>query len=401
MISLRPLNCIRCAHSTWEKDVNLGAFMHEAYVIDRDAVQQLLDALHLQAYNVIGPVERSGSITYEPLRRTEQMPVGKHDQQEGGTFRLVPGDGASLFAYAVGSGSVKQHLFKPHEKLFAADRGRNGFSLTEEVEEEPPLALFGVRSCDLHAIALQDQVFMEGAYPDASYSRRRRGMFVVAVNCGHPGGTCFCDSMGTGPAVTQGFDLALTELEGKDDPIFVVKVGSDAGQDLLGKLPCREASPQELQRAESVVQHARENMGRHMDTKDLKELLHRQQEHPRWQAIAERCLACANCTMACPTCFCSTVEDVTDLSGEHAERWRKWDSCFTREFSYIHGGHVRSSHMSRYRQWLTHKLASWQDQFGSSGCVGCGRCITWCPVGIDITVEVAAMRGAEITATAP
>jgi sulfhydrogenase subunit beta (sulfur reductase) len=94
----------------------------------------------------------------------------------------------------------------------------------------------------------------------------------------------------------------------------------------------------------------------------------------------------------CPTCFCSTVEDVTDITGEHAERWQKQDSCFTMDFSFLHGGSVRASTRSQYRQWLTHKLATWIDQFDESGCTGCGRCITWCPVAIDLTEEVDAIR---------
>jgi Fe-S-cluster-containing hydrogenase component 2 len=129
-----------------------------------------------------------------------------------------------------------------------------------------------------------------------------------------------------------------------------------------------------------------------MDTTGIRDLLYTNFDHPRWDNVAQRCLTCANCTMVCPTCFCTTVEDVSDVTGSHAERWRKWDSCFSQNFSYIHGGSVRSSAKSRYRQWMTHKLASWIDQFGSSGCVGCGRCITWCPVGIDITEEVRAIR---------
>lgn len=101
--------------------------------------------------------------------------------------------------------------------------------------------------------------------------------------------------------------------------------------------------------------------------------------------------------MVCPTCFCTGVEDVTALAGDVTERVRKWDSCFTADFSYQHGGVVRESTKSRYRQWLTHKLSSWVDQFGSSGCVGCGRCITWCPTGIDLTAEVAAIAESAIT----
>ncbi len=96
----------------------------------------------------------------------------------------------------------------------------------------------------------------------------------------------------------------------------------------------------------------------------------------------------------CPTCFCTDTEDVTDLTGDHAERWRRWDSCFSLDFSFVHGGTIRSSTRSRYRQWLTHKLGTWWAQFGESGCVGCGRCIAWCPVGIDLTEEVAALETA-------
>jgi ferredoxin len=157
-------------------------------------------------------------------------------------------------------------------------------------------------------------------------------------------------------------------------------------------VPHREAEQTDIGRAEEIVAQTAAHMGRSMDTSGIKELLYRNLDHPRWDNVASRCLTCTNCTMVCPTCFCTTVEDTTDLTGERAERWRKWDSCFTMDFSYIAGGSVRSSAKSRYRQWMTHKLASWIDQFGTSGCVGCGRCITWCPVGIDITEEVRAIR---------
>ncbi len=132
---------------------------------------------------------------------------------------------------------------------------------------------------------------------------------------------------------------------------------------------------------------------RHLDTTDIHDLLLNNLEHPRWAEVAERCLSCANCTMVCPTCFCASVEEVSDLSGDNVRRERAWDSCFTMEHSYTNTGTVRKTTASRYRQWLTHKLATWSDQFGTSGCVGCGRCVTWCPVAIDLTEEVAAIRG--------
>src|SRR5262249_35805261 len=161
----------------------------------------------------------------------------------------------------------------------------------------------------------------------------------------------------------------------------VVEAGSPRGNEILTELDLREAQAAETGSAAAVVERTATSMGRSMNTQDIKDLLYSNLEHPRWDNVASRCLTCANCTMVCPTCFCMSVEDVTDLSGDHAERWRKWASCFTMDFSYLHGGSVRSSTRARYRQWMTHKLATWIDQFGTSGCVGCGRCITWCPVG--------------------
>jgi len=199
--------------------------------------------------------------------------------------------------------------------------------------------------------------------------------------------------MNTGPKATSGFDLALTEVLRERHHYFLVEVGTELGSDVLREIPHTTAEESERAAAEDVVVRTAQQMGRNMDTVDIKDLLYRNYEHPRWDNVAARCLTCANCTMVCPTCFCTTLEDVTDLKGEHAERWQKWDSCFTMDFSYIHGGSIRSTAKARYRQWMTHKLATWIDQFGSSGCVGCGRCITWCPVGIDITEEVAAIRG--------
>jgi ferredoxin len=244
----------------------------------------------------------------------------------------------------------------------------------------------------LHAIEVQDKVFLNGAYVDPGYKARRENLFMIAVNCGVAGGTCFCVSMNTGPKAEAGYDLALTEVLEGGKHYFVVEAGTAKGKEVLAKVPHKLAGEAERRTADRIVAETAQHMGRTMETVGIKELLYANYEHPRWDNVASRCLTCANCTMVCPTCFCSTVEDVTDLSGDHAERWRKWDSCFTLDFSYIHGGSVRSTPKSRYRQWMTHKLATWIDQFGTSGCVGCGRCITWCPVGIDITEEVQAIR---------
>ena len=262
--------------------------------------------------------------------------------------------------------------------------------------KSPRYAFIGVRSCDLAAIGVQDKVFIGNGYTDADYEARRRDAFIVAVNCSKAGNTCFCVSMDTGPKAESGFDLALTELVDEDGHRFLVEVGSEEGAELLSMIDSEAATEADRSRAGEVSEECASQMGRELETDGIKELLYRNMEHPRWDEVSERCLTCGNCTLVCPTCFCHTVEDVTDLAGEEAERVRLLDSCFTLDHSYIHGGSVRNSARSRYRQWMTHKLATWIDQFGTSGCVGCGRCITWCPVAIDITEEAAAIRATDL-----
>lgn len=356
---------------------------------------RLIDALTRKGYRVIGPTVRDGAIVYDELSSAADLPMGWTDEQDGGSYRLKRRNDEAFFGYAVGPHSWKKFLHPPQLRLWKAEREADGFQIIPENEESPRFAFLGVRSCELHAIAIQDRVFMGDQFTDPVYQARREQVFIIAVNCGQAGGTCFCVSMNTGPKAAFGYDLVLTEILEDERHYFVVEAGTGKGAEVLRELPYRDASDDETRKAETAVARAAAQMGRTMDTTGIKELLYRNNENSRWDEVASRCLTCANCTMVCPTCFCTTVEDTTDLTGEHAERWRRWDSCFTLDFSYIHGGSVRTSAKSRYRQWMTHKLATWMDQFGSSGCVGCGRCITWCPVAIDITEEVRAIRESE------
>ena len=363
-------------------------------VITREAFANLLRALKDDGYQLLGPTVRQNAIVHAEIGGIDDLPIGWTEVQEAGTYRLVRRDDEALFGYSVGPQSWKQTFFVPRTRVFTARRSPEGFAVEPEPTPARRVALIGARSCDLHAIEVQDRTFMRGNYVDADYAARRSNVFVVAVNCGQAGGTCFCASMRTGPRASFGFDLALTELL-SDEHRFLIEVGSDRGREMLARVEARDASTEEKQRADDIVATTARSMGRTMDTTDIKELLYRNAEHPRWQDVADRCLACTNCTLVCPTCFCASVEETSDLAGESTEHWRRWDSCFTLDHSYLHGGSVRGSIRARYRQWLTHKVASWIDQFGTSGCVGCGRCITWCPVGIDITEEVAAIRATD------
>ena len=360
--------------------------------LSRARFARLLEVLREDGYQLVGPTVRGGAIVHEVIDGIDDLPEGWTDTQEGGTYRLVRRDDRALFGFSVGPQSYKPFFFAATVSLWRARRQDGSFVVLDKTRTLPRLALVGARSCDLHGLAIQDKILLEGSFADPEYEARRRGTFVVAVNCGHAGGTCFCVSMQTGPRVTRGFDLAMTELLDANGHRFVVEVGSEAGALVLARVDHEATSDADRRAADDVVARTASNMGRTLDTDGIKELLYRNVDHPRWDDVAGRCLACTNCTLVCPTCFCSTVEDVLDVDGESTERVQRWDSCFTMDHSHLHGGSVRPSIRSRYRQWLTHKVASWIDQFGMSGCVGCGRCITWCPVGIDITEEVAAIR---------
>jgi sulfhydrogenase subunit beta (sulfur reductase) len=382
------------------KQLPVGSFLE----IDTAQLQALMDTLRASGYRTVGPRIADGAIVYTDLTSIDQLPVGYIDRQDGGLYRLEKSEDAGFFDYVVGPHSLKNFLFPPRETLLESIRKNGTWQMTPPEIDPTPLAVIGVRSCDLHALAIQDKVFLGGPYVDPGYKARREKLFLVAVNCRRASATCFCHSMNTGPNVKQGFDLALTEVNGR----FVVEIGSPAGADAMAKIEWVPAPAQVVEETRAISaklkdqMHERDQMPysqqtgtrqRHMDTTDIHDLLLNNLEHPRWAEVAERCLACANCTSVCPTCFCASVEDVSDLSGDNVRRERAWDSCFTMEHSYTNTGTVRKTTASRYRQWLTHKLATWTDQFGTSGCVGCGRCITWCPVAIDLTEEVAAIRG--------
>jgi len=368
------------------------------FLLQASHLDKLIQAIRDQGHRLLGPVLRDGAIIYDDVMSAGDLPRGWTDAQEKAHYRTLARSDGAYFGYVVGPHSWKKFLQLPRRQLWKARRNGGEVQVLEVEDPAPSMAFLGVRSCELHAIAIQDRVFIDDAYRNDSYTRRRSQLFIVALNCTTSAPTCFCTSMNTGPEVTLPADLTLTEVIDEQQHFFLIASGSERGEQILAQLPVQPANDRQRQQARDAVARTAEEVDRgprRFDSSDLKPLIYRNFDSPVWDQVAERCLSCANCTMACPTCFCSTVEDTTDLSGEHAERWERWDSCFTGDFSYITGGPVRADTRSRYRQWMSHKLATWHDQFDSSGCVGCGRCITWCPVGIDITEEVQRIRESE------
>ncbi|MEV4401081.1 4Fe-4S dicluster domain-containing protein [Actinoplanes sp. NPDC049598] len=363
-------------------------------MIDPAALGVLFSALRERGYTIVGPTVRDGAVVLAELESARQLPSGWSADTEAGHYRLRRRADEAVFAHCAGPLSLKNFVHPPRARLWSSERAENGaVSTTGPEEPGKRFAFVGVHPCDIAALGVLDRVLAGGKHPDPVYTARRDGSFVVTAECTEPAATCFCSSMGTGPAATGGFDLALTELLDGGHR-FVARSGSPAGAEVLAALPSRPAGTADVLAATSALEQAAAAMTRHMPNEPLPALIAGSRESPHWDDVASRCLTCGNCTMVCPTCFCTTTEDLTDLTGEHAERWRHWDSCFSVDFSYLHGGSVRTSAASRYRQWISHKIGTWPEQFGSSGCVGCGRCIAWCPAGIDITREAAALSAA-------
>jgi hypothetical protein len=359
-------------------------------IINRQDFGALIEALHTRSFRVIGPVHSRGAVILDEIESPDDLPIGWTDEQDAGHYRLLRTNSPRLFGYVVGPHSLRNYLHTPKDWLWQTNRGDTRPDNKAPACEKT--AFLGIRSCGLAALAVHDKIMQQGPYPDPHYRARREGIVIVAVNCTQPGGTCFCDSMNTGPRATEGFDLALTEMLEEDRHYFLCEVGSAQGAELLGDVPTQPTGAAEIASVDREMEAARGKMGRSMDTTNIKEMLYDRFDSTYWEEVAARCFNCGNCTLVCPTCFCSTIEDSSDLDGIRAERRRLWDSCFSLDHSYIHGGSVRTSAVARYRQWLIHKLAYWIDQFGTSGCTGCGRCITWCPAAIDITAEAQALR---------
>lgn len=357
-------------------------------LLPRTEFDSLIAALRSLGAQVIAPTVRDNAIVYVPISSSTELPQGIHDRQAPGHYKLSSGNGNRWFAWANGPQALKPLLFSPQEKLWQVEHENDGgLNFQVQITDARLTAVIGVRACDLAAMCLQDQHFINGDHIDQAYATRRQDLIIIAINCSHPAATCFCHATGDGPVARDHYDILLDEL----DEGFAIQSGSARGKEIVNLLALQSLTASHEKQIQAAHGTAIEKQTRSLPAADIPALLYQLQESTRWQIIGDRCLSCGNCTSVCPTCFCHHTTDETSLDGTLSTRLRQWDSCFSQDHSYIHGFTLRPNTASRYRQWLTHKFASWVEQYGRSGCVGCGRCISWCPVEIDVTEEIQQM----------
>jgi sulfhydrogenase subunit beta (sulfur reductase) len=364
----------------------------EAAILPAAALRILFELLQQEGFQPVGPTVQDGHLVLDTLGSMADLPQGWTTEADAGAFRLVRRLDQAYFGFNLGQESWKKFLFPSQLPLFRTRHQDKGLSFQPLADTAPPYALIGIRACELAALEVQDRTLLHGPSVDPVYAARRQSLFIVAVNCTESDAACFCASLNTGPGALSGFDLALTEMLNADGHVFLVQTGSARGEKILARLNRQPVTAAQEAQAQGLIQAAARAQTRSMQTDDLPDFLYERYEHPQWDQTASRCLSCGNCALVCPTCFCHVIGDHADLEGGQAERWRSWDVCHVLDHSYIHGGWIRTSPRSRYRQWLTHKLATWMDQFGCLGCIGCGRCLVWCPVAIDLTAEIRAFR---------
>lgn len=355
------------------------------FFLPRAQLQQLIELMQSQGYRCVGPRVRNHCIVYEDIHSQQDLPLGTQDTQSPGQYHLQQHAHSRHFSWSNGPQAIKPLTFSPHESLWQCQQTDAGDLAFNNILPAPgKTALFAVRACDLAAYRLQKEHFLKGEFPDPWFRQRAESLFILAVHCSHPSANCFCASTGDGPEATDGFDLAMHEL----DDGYVMAAGSEAGEAVIKSLQPEQASTQQLEQASVQIQQATRQQTRHLPEQDLNTVLLQQLDHPHWKAIGERCLSCGNCTAVCPSCFCHQQHDEVELPSATASHYRDWSSCFTHNHGYLAGCQLRPDSWQRYRQWLTHKFASWQEQYGRIGCTGCGRCISWCPVAIDVIEEL-------------
>ena len=329
----------------------------EKRLIKKDALTGVIEKIAADMV-VYAPVQDEDNVLFKPV-------------QKGTTF---------LTTFANTKNAPKNFMFPRSELLLKYTRTPKGVQFASDAPEAQRTVLFGARPCDARSFALLDMLFDQEKWKDPYYIDKRAKTTVIALACAHPPyASCFCTSVGGSPTSSDGADILLTDL-GEN---YLAEFITEKGAKLLSYFGDSKADKAADKAKEKIAGESAGEIKVKIPAKEIKPWLDANFEHPFWATIHQKCLACGTCTYLCPTCHCFDISD--EMKGADGKRIRNWDSCmfplFTKETS---GHNPRSSQKERWRQRAMHKFRYYVDNFGAIACVGCGRCVMYCPVNIDI-----------------
>ncbi len=296
-------------------------------------------------------------------------------------FKLLENGVEPLVGYLNAKNSPKNFLFPQTETMMRYMKTERGTELSKDNGEAGKAVLFGVRPCDARSFVLLDMVFDQETYRDPYYIDKREKTTVVSFACVHPPyTTCFCTSVGGHPMSSDGADVMLTDIGDS----YLAEFITSKGEKLLKKMEgLPKAEDSAVEKKKELSDNAEKEIKSHVPAMQIKTWLDENFEHPFWDTIHRSCIACGTCTYLCPTCHCFDISD--EEKGDNGKRIRSWDSCMYWLFTYETSGHnPRPSQKERWRQRVMHKFKYYVDNFKAISCVGCGRCVMYCPVNIDI-----------------
>jgi len=322
---------------------------------------------------LFGYRHHNGRIAFSEINNINEIFVALTDIQKPGYYRASSG-----YRFRHSFSSPKVFLLPPEHLILTVSRDYDILESSSSFQELTAI-FFGIKPCDRKAIDILDHI-LYGRSP--VYTTRRNAVRAIVVEeCLEPGETCFCSTVNAGPTISSGFDIAYARLYGD---LLVFRYGSSLGEKILGKVGLQRAQESHVKMYLEMVNRAISMMrGRIPNISEIqKALMEKVSAKPFWEEISSKCVGCGNCNYVCPTCFCTEIED--RVENGFSTRVGVWLGCLTYTYGLVAGGHFRQELYTRYRHFILHKFLFYPKQVGDIGCVGCGRCITWCPLGIDL-----------------
>jgi NAD-dependent dihydropyrimidine dehydrogenase PreA subunit len=316
-------------------------------------LQSLMDE-----YDLFAPVQlEKGVSVYKKIDRPDEVDLSASNPQK----------------------PAKEVFFPQSETMFRYEKAGKQHQVTSTEEVERKRVILGARPCDIQAVLLIDQVFSGKEYTDVYYVNKRKATTIIGMGCDHPLSTCFCSSMKGGPFSREGSDLFLIDL----GEAYLVELLTEKGTAFQNNKFLKEANTKEINSAKEIEEKASKKTDDSLSVVGIEKRLDQMLENPFWERVQEKCIGCRVCTYLCPTCHCFDIAD--EVLTNKGQRVRNWDSCLSSLYSQETSGHnPRPTNRERTQQRIMHKFNYFPKNFDRIACVGCGRCILYCPANFDI-----------------